>query len=371
MKTLTHRDLQYLLAALSALHTGHDMESLPSRIFAATKQVISAESFGLFSWDMSVFRNEHATEFPINRSWVEPQVMITPADLEIYSSYLHEDPVREMFKRTSLTVPQRVSDIIPDSRYYRLGIYNEYFRRVGLDRMMVVGLSVSPDAALSFVLNRHKTDFSERDRSLLAELRPHLINAYRSAEAFSELQQEQARLQTTLEQLEQGLIFLTSDGSVKLITERAHQLLTKYFAPLRGDTNHLPEELARWLAHHGATREMAAESPVTALEVVRADARLHVRLLINSTTGQNMLLLEEKRTTLSFKALESLGLTKREAEVLSWVVEGKTNHVIAMLCDMKPRTVEKHLEHIYEKLGVETRTAATRHVIEALQGMAL
>jgi DNA-binding CsgD family transcriptional regulator len=51
-------------------------------------------------------------------------------------------------------------------------------------------------------------------------------------------------------------------------------------------------------------------------------------------------------------------LTPREREVLGWVAAGKTNADIADILDASPRTVAKHLEHIYEKLGVETRTAA-------------
>jgi DNA-binding CsgD family transcriptional regulator len=53
-----------------------------------------------------------------------------------------------------------------------------------------------------------------------------------------------------------------------------------------------------------------------------------------------------------------LALTAREAEVMAWVARGKTNRDVAEILGMSPRTVNKHLEHIYEKLGVETRTAA-------------
>ena len=51
-------------------------------------------------------------------------------------------------------------------------------------------------------------------------------------------------------------------------------------------------------------------------------------------------------------------LTQRETDVLQWVACGKTNRDVAEILGMSPRTVNKHLEHIYEKLGVETRTAA-------------
>jgi DNA-binding CsgD family transcriptional regulator len=54
----------------------------------------------------------------------------------------------------------------------------------------------------------------------------------------------------------------------------------------------------------------------------------------------------------------SNGLTEREAEILGWVARGKTNQEIAKLLVVSPHTVRKHLENVYEKLGVHTRTAA-------------
>jgi DNA-binding CsgD family transcriptional regulator len=57
-------------------------------------------------------------------------------------------------------------------------------------------------------------------------------------------------------------------------------------------------------------------------------------------------------------------LTPREREVLDWVAAGKTNRDVAAILGASPRTVEKHLERIYEKLGVETRTAAVMRAIK-------
>jgi DNA-binding CsgD family transcriptional regulator len=51
-------------------------------------------------------------------------------------------------------------------------------------------------------------------------------------------------------------------------------------------------------------------------------------------------------------------LTKRESEVLYWATKGKTNKDIADILAASPRTINKHLEHVFVKMGVETRTAA-------------
>lgn len=61
-----------------------------------------------------------------------------------------------------------------------------------------------------------------------------------------------------------------------------------------------------------------------------------------------------------------LGLTRREGEVLYWLCEGKTNAEIATLVGARPRTVGKHLEHVFVNLGVESRTAAVGTALRAL-----
>lgn len=56
-------------------------------------------------------------------------------------------------------------------------------------------------------------------------------------------------------------------------------------------------------------------------------------------------------------------LTMREREVMGWLACGKTDAEIAALMAISPRTVQKHLEHVYVKLGVETRTAAVMRLL--------
>jgi DNA-binding NarL/FixJ family response regulator len=66
--------------------------------------------------------------------------------------------------------------------------------------------------------------------------------------------------------------------------------------------------------------------------------------------------------------LEALGLTPREAEVVLWVAQGKSNGEVALILDMAEGTVKKHLQHIFEKLGIESRHALTVQAHEVLQG---
>jgi DNA-binding NarL/FixJ family response regulator len=82
---------------------------------------------------------------------------------------------------------------------------------------------------------------------------------------------------------------------------------------------------------------------------------------------------EEKRPAVAIapkfsspEPLEGLGLTKREAEVLLWVAQGKSNPEISSILGAAENTVKKHMQHIFEKLGVDSRNAATVRAIEAL-----
>lgn len=86
---------------------------------------------------------------------------------------------------------------------------------------------------------------------------------------------------------------------------------------------------------------------------------ISVRNLGQVGLGETMLLLaQNSHRSGESERLEQAALTNRESEVLSWVAKGKTNRDIAEILGMSPRTVNKHLEHIFDKLGVETRSAA-------------
>ena len=86
--------------------------------------------------------------------------------------------------------------------------------------------------------------------------------------------------------------------------------------------------------------------------------RLLARNMGRGNLGESMLLLTLTPDSVAAQRLRDIALTPRETEVLSWLAKGKTNRDIADILGMSPRTVNKHLEHVFEKLGVETRSAA-------------
>jgi DNA-binding NarL/FixJ family response regulator len=92
-------------------------------------------------------------------------------------------------------------------------------------------------------------------------------------------------------------------------------------------------------------------------------SRLHRRHATEKATLDN---LDVRPDFSSSKPLEALGLTPREAEVLLWVAQGKSNSEIAGILDCAENTVKVHLARIFEKLGVENRNAASMRAMDVL-----
>ena len=115
----------------------------------------------------------------------------------------------------------------------------------------------------------------------------------------------------------------------------------------------LPQAVRAWLARQSPNGATAA----AALELHEADRRVVVTLC--RCAGERFfLLVREENAQVAAEQLQALGLTAREAEVLRWVGEGKTNPEIAQLLGVTIHTVNRHLEHILAKLGVTNRQQA-------------
>ncbi|MEP6521516.1 helix-turn-helix transcriptional regulator [Microcoleus vaginatus DQ-U2] len=164
-----------------------------------------------------------------------------------------------------------------------------------------------------------------------------------------------------------GAIVVEIAGQVQFITQRAEELLSQYF--LHRIPYSLPESLQHWFQEQIArlTFNRNVPSRCLPLHIQQAGRQLIVRLLPDPINQQYLLLLEEEELqSFSISTLESLGLTKREAEVLFWIAKDKSNAGIAKVIGCSEGTVRKHLEHLYGKLSVQTRTAAVMVALEKL-----
>jgi DNA-binding CsgD family transcriptional regulator len=187
---------------------------------------------------------------------------ISARDLEAFDRYFFNHPLVCEHGRNPCAVTKRIGDLLPEAEFQRTPLYNDYYRSIRIDHAMAVPIHVDRRFLVSFVLNRSKRDFSDRDRVCLEIIRPHLGNLYRLSVAAN----------------------------------------------------------------------CAGDAPAPAESTVRSAAL-------------------------------ALPLTPRERDVLHWLAAGKTDRDIAAILYISPRTVHKHLQRIYDKLGVETRTAAVMRAL--------
>lgn len=187
---------------------------------------------------------------------------------------------------------------------------------------------------------------------MLARIRVHLANARMTQSA-----------QTALDVSGRFLMAVSAQGRIMWATPQAQKLLSDNLPTGSDDEMVLPPPMLQWL-DQAQTGKSGSKTP--ALASFPNDET--VRLQYMGKLGPNEFLLrlaKDSGTTTPLEFSRDLGLTSREGEVLSWLSKGKTNRDIAQILGLSPRTVDKHLEQIYSKLGVENRTAAAAIAVNA------
>ncbi len=153
-----------------------------------------------------------------------------------------------------------------------------------------------------------------------------------------------------------------SDGRLMWQTPLARDLLTFYFGEeLAQRPGFAPQAVANWLRRHLQDAARQVEPPRLSAQAGarRLTFRLHRQTGDDDAGGEWLIVMREESDAAVIEAMSlSFKLTAREAEVLYWVVKGKINRDIADIVGASPATVKKHLERVFAKLGVETRTAA-------------
>lgn len=179
--------------------------------------------------------------------------------------------------------------------------------------------------------------------------------------AFAQIYQQSIQLERVLDRAR--AIVLTADGKVKFITQSSSKLLIEYFG--WESSNELPGTLQKWLNYQLSILDdnMEVLPTIFPLQITKENSisivRLIVRLIPDLVTGEILLLLEERpQRSISPSTMQLLGLTKREAEVLFLIYQDRSNPEIARVLNCSLATVKKHIEHIYSKLNVQSRTSA-------------
>jgi DNA-binding NarL/FixJ family response regulator len=187
---------------------------------------------------------------------------------------------------------------------------------------------------------------------MLARIRVHLANARLTQSA-----------RTALDVSGRYLLAVNDAGKIMWATPQAHRLLADTLAVNADDDFILADPIPQWL---NQAQKGKASSKTAAMVSFPGNEQL--RLQYMGKLGPNEFLLRLAKDSGAETPAEfsnELGLTTREGEVLTWLSKGKTNRDIAQILGLSPRTVDKHLEQIYSKLGVENRTAAAAIAVNA------
>lgn len=345
-------DLKRFSDAVCQVHETTHLESFPRRVVDIVGNLLRSAS-------------THYAELNPLRKRVFTIANPEPANLRaltpVFERYMHQHPVIRYHRLTGDGSAHRVSDFLTDRQYHRLPLYNEAYRPTGLEHQMSITLEAPKPLLIGIVVHRtlDDIDFTERDRLLMNMIRPHLLQAYEAAERIEQIECEMAAAKSSLESLDQGVVVLDRQLQVKSWTRKAWIIVCRHFSGESLTGKCLPEALRAWVVTQ-IRREGRPPSAFRPWIQVSGGARLTIRLIPDLAGGQFLLTLDETLANpcAGIDRLMTLDLTRREAEVLCWVSEGHTNNQVADVLGLSARTVQKHLERVFTKLDVQTRTAA-------------
>jgi DNA-binding CsgD family transcriptional regulator len=163
-----------------------------------------------------------------------------------------------------------------------------------------------------------------------------------------------------------GLVILNTEGQIQWMTPQALYWLEAYFTKSASSVN-LPDRLWTWVQHQvrGMTCNCDLTPACLPLSLEQGSHRLVVRLVIEPTGDRYLLLLEEQARS-GLSSLKILGLSDRETEVLACLMQGQDNKSMAAQLSVHVGTIRKHLENIYHKFGVKSRSEAIAHALKHL-----
>lgn len=209
-----------------------------------------------------------------------------------------------------------------------------------------------PSANLNHLIHAEAPGHRRKD------LGPYLRRALKDARGMLRLLQQSAQFDIALKAMDLDAIRVDRTGRILDPDLPGARLLSTYCS--LGPAHRLPGRMGEWFVTHRSesTHDGASQFPRSVtLESDRGE------LTVSLLKGEDdwWLLLQERRSLDLQSRLREAGLTVREAEVLFWVVKGKTNDEVAAILETKSATIKKHLKGIYVKFGVDSRVAAVGH----------
>jgi len=317
--TLTSAELRGALAAAGAWHEAKTLPELAEVAVSTLHELIPCDGVG---WnEVDAHRGEV-------RAITSPVDYFETSQVEALTRLIDQHPIVNYVRRTGDQRATTISDFVSAREFHRLELYTDFFRPLGAEDLLAVVIQATEPVMIGLAFTRPRRTYVQRDRDLLNLLRPHLASAYRNIGARLEAAARVAALERGLEGRE--VVALAADGRLASAS------------PI----------LRRWFGNLPATVEPGIYEAA------------HARLTVRRVDGDPpVLLLDEQRFAPHPTRMRELGLTAREGEILTLVARGLSDAQIADQLFLSARTVAKHLQHAYEKLGVHSRADAAARLL--------
>lgn len=332
MRTLAERDVTGLLSAVAEIAVLDDVRPFPPDLLRRLGELVGGA-------DVFYSELDRLQQRSIFEATSEGDESDAPSEEEArrYFRLVNEHPVCSRRTRADdWTSVLKVSDFVSQRDFERTEIWNELYRDDSVRYWMDVGIAPTGPRTRVFIFTRSDSNFDERDRLVLELLQPHLQQRYDQTRTAAEAADALATLEEGGTDAFYDVVLCSDSGVMEFASPRSRNLLATYFGSENGN---LPQGLRAALHRSRDT-----------VSIERDGRRLTVRAA--RSAGMLLLLLGEQDGRLD-------RLTPRQLEILEQVASGATDAAVGAVLGVAPTTVKKHLEQIYERLDVHTRTAAT------------
>lgn len=248
-----------------------------------------------------------------------------------------------------------LSELMPVRRFLRSMLWNEVYLHQGAKYQISIGGTIDEQTTWAVLAGRLTGDFGSRDRELCRAVRPSLQRAIARLSRHDRGAELAKTLQAYFARSDAAFLVATNNARILEISPSAQRALGAAVPGGMISPGELPAACGELRSALGAPAHTGGEAARRRFAVVRA-GQLQALVLHLGAHGPSLVVLQESASTCSVG--KGLRLTSRESEILGWIAEGKSNREIAALLGISPRTVEKHSESLFAKLGVESRLGA-------------
>jgi DNA-binding CsgD family transcriptional regulator len=283
--------------------------------------------------------------------------LATDLSRDFFAAYAELAP-HDFVHSAVAAVPNRVlcdSDMLPRDRLEASVIYQRARDlHTPLEQVMAVMLETGEGYGSGLAVYRsRRRDFSERDRTLLQELTPAFVNAVRNCRLFAAVTHRADLLSRLLDDAQRATIVIRIASGEVVRTRAAEPLLAKWFAHGGGSDGGLPRLLRDRVGWW--SRQSRDITPLRLRRGAAVWGIVRPHWLTESGERYLVLTLEEGEYSTKLPKAWCALLTAREREVVQKVLEGWDNSLVASEIGCAEATVKKHLQHVFDKLGVSTR----------------